>query len=224
MPFGISRSSKINFSLSLDWGLQSSFNNSRRLPGAVHIAQMPPLENNRWFSETVQPHEPALRAYLSKRFPALPDHDDLVQETFARMLQNQDKVREGRSKDYLFAVARNIAIDLFRRRRASPYQGSTALEELPAAADTPSAAEIIDASHRQQTMFEAVSALPPRCRQVMILRYVEGLAAKAIAAQLGLSVATVKVHLVKGVRDCSRFFVREGLLDDCGVPQEEETT
>jgi RNA polymerase sigma-70 factor (ECF subfamily) len=98
------------------------------------------------------------------------------------------------------------------------------LEELPAAADTPSAAETIDASHRQQTMFEAVSALPPRCRQVIILRYVEGLAAKAIAAQLGMSVATVKVHLVKGVRDCSRFFVREGLLDDPGKSLNEKTT
>lgn len=185
---------------------------------------MPPLQNNRWFSETVQPHEPALRAYLQKRFPALPDHDDLVQETFARMLQHQSKVREGRSKAYLFAVARNIAIDLFRRRRASPCQGSLALEELPAAADTPTAAEILDTSHQQQTLFEAVSALPPRCRQVMILRYVEGLAAKEIAAQLGLSVATVKVHLVKGVRDCSRFFVREGLLEAVDTDPGEETT
>ena len=185
---------------------------------------MPPLENNRWFSETVQPHEPALRAYLSKRFPSLPDHDDLVQEAFARVLQNQAKVREGWSRAYLFAVARNIAIDLFRRRQASPCHVSPTLEELPTAADTPNAAEILEASHQQQTLFEAVSSLPPRCRQVMILRYVEGLAAKVIAAQLGLSVATVKVHLVKGVRDCSRFFVREGLLEDCSTRQGEETT
>ena len=44
---------------------------------------MSSLEQTRWFSEQVQPHEPALRAYLSKRFPALPDHDDLVQVVLA---------------------------------------------------------------------------------------------------------------------------------------------
>ncbi len=91
MPFGISRSSKINFSLSLDWGFQSKFNNSRHLPGAVCIVPMPPLENNRWFSETVQPHEPALRVYLSKRFPSLPDHEDYSNpEAVARRVELRD--------------------------------------------------------------------------------------------------------------------------------------
>jgi RNA polymerase sigma-70 factor (ECF subfamily) len=184
---------------------------------------MPPPEQARWFSETVQPHEPALRAYLLKRFPSLPDHDDVVQETFLRMLGTQEKVREGCAKAYLFAIARNTAIDLFRRRRASPCEESAELEELPAAADTPDAAAILDASHQQQTLFEAVSALPPRCREVMMLRYIEGLAAREIAVRLGLALPTVKVHLVKGVRDCARFFVRQGLLEERTPSAQEES-
>lgn len=183
---------------------------------------MSPTDEARWFSETVQPHEPALRAYLSKRFPSLPDHDDLVQESFLRMLRIRDRVREGCAKAYLFAVARNAAIDLFRRRRASPCQESAELEALPAAADTADAAAILDAGHQQQTLFEAVSALPPRCREVMMLRYIEGRSAREIAARLGLAVPTVKVHLVKGVRDCARFFLREGLLEVGDLHQKEE--
>ena len=54
---------------------------------------MSTAEKARWFSEHVHPHEPALRAYLSKRFPALPDHDDLVQETYARILRVDDPGR-----------------------------------------------------------------------------------------------------------------------------------
>ena len=50
-------------------------------------------EQARWFSEHVHPHEPALRAYLSKRFPTLPDHDDLVQETYVRVLRVADPAR-----------------------------------------------------------------------------------------------------------------------------------
>ena len=37
---------------------------------------MPPSEQALWFAEEVQPHEPALRAYLQARFPTLGDHDD----------------------------------------------------------------------------------------------------------------------------------------------------
>ena len=55
---------------------------------------MPPPEQSSWFYETVQPHEPALRAYLLKRFPALPDHDDVIQEAYLRMLRMRDQVRD----------------------------------------------------------------------------------------------------------------------------------
>lgn len=184
---------------------------------------MPPPEQARWFYEIVHPHEPALRAYLLKRFPALPDHDDVIQEAYLRILRMSEQVRDDCAKAYLFAVARNAAIDLFRRRRASPCDDGTDLEALPAAADTPDAAALLDSSHQQQTLFEAVSALPPRCREVMMLRYVEGLAAKDIAARLGLAVPTVKIHLVKGVRDCARFFAREGLLQELAPGAQEET-
>ena len=52
---------------------------------------MPPTDQARWFSAHVQPYEPALRAYLQKRFPALPDHDDLVQETYIRALPERGR-------------------------------------------------------------------------------------------------------------------------------------
>ena len=44
-------------------------------------------EQARWFAEQVKPHEPLLRGYLQKRFPSLPDHDDVVQEAYARLLR-----------------------------------------------------------------------------------------------------------------------------------------
>ena len=83
---------------------------------------MSSAEQARWFSEHVHPHEPALRAYLSKRFPLLPDHDDLVQETYARLLRVNDPDRLDHPKAFLFATARNAAIDLFRRRKRRPQE------------------------------------------------------------------------------------------------------
>ncbi|MBI2497428.1 MAG: RNA polymerase subunit sigma-24, partial [Opitutae bacterium] len=47
----------------------------------------PDADFARWFAEEVQPHEPALRAWLRNRFPTLVDPDDLVQESYARLLR-----------------------------------------------------------------------------------------------------------------------------------------
>ena len=41
--------------------------------------------------------------------------DDVIQEAYLRMLRMRDQVRDDCAKAYLFAVARNAAIDLFRR-------------------------------------------------------------------------------------------------------------
>ena len=54
---------------------------------------MPPTdpETARWFSEEVQPHESELRAYLRANFSTYLDIDDLVQETYARLLQAREQ-------------------------------------------------------------------------------------------------------------------------------------
>ena len=44
----------------------------------------PSADQTRWFAEELQPHEPALRAYLHRKFPTLADVDDFVQESFLK--------------------------------------------------------------------------------------------------------------------------------------------
>jgi len=177
---------------------------------------MPPTEQARWFSEHVQPYEPALRAYLSKRFPSLPDHDDLVQETYTRLLRAKENGRLTYAKAFLFTAARNAAIDLFRRRRSSAVESLVEFEELPVLEEVPGVGDSIDRQQRLEALIEALAALPERCRQVMMLRYIDGLAYKEIGERLGISPETVKVHMIKGVRDCTRYFQQQGLLETLG--------
>ena len=85
---------------------------------------MPPHEEARWFAEHVQPHEQAVRAYLASRFPSLQDQDDVVQESFSRVLRAQTKgggIRYVRA--FFFSTAHNVAVDLFRRRARASGQG-----------------------------------------------------------------------------------------------------
>lgn len=174
---------------------------------------MPPTEQARWFAEEVKPYEPALRAYLLKRFPSLPDHDDLVQETYTRLLRARESGRLTFAKAFLFTAARNVAIDMFRRRRTVAHEPLSEFEELPALDEAPGVVDRLDRQQRLDLLIEAVASLPERCRQVMMLRHLDGLAYKDIAERLGISPETVKVHMVKGVRDCTAFFRKHGMLE-----------
>lgn len=174
---------------------------------------MPPSEQARWFSEEVKPYEPALRAYLQRRFPSLPDHDDLVQETYTRVIRAKRDGRLTYAKAFLFTAARNLAIDMFRRRRSLPLEPIEELTELRTLEETRDAGDALEHQQRLDVLIEAVASLPSRCRQVMMLRHLDGLAYKEIAEKLGISRETVKVHMIKGVRDCIRHFRERGLLE-----------
>ncbi|MCX6941592.1 MAG: sigma-70 family RNA polymerase sigma factor [Verrucomicrobia bacterium] len=177
---------------------------------------MSSAEQARWFSEHVHPHEPALRAYLSKRFPTLPDHDDLLQETYVRVLRVADPARLTHPKAFLFTTARNAAIDLFRRRNVHPHESlseSDDLIALPLLDASPTVVETMERRQRREVLTEALRSLPERCREVMLLRYLDDCSGKEIAERLGISLGTVKGHLLKGVRDCARFFEARGLVE-----------
>src|ERR1700757_4932138 len=74
-------------------------------------------EQFRWFSDEVHPHETALRVYLRRKFPAMHDVDDVLQESYVKILQAPPVGKIASTKAYLFAVARNAAIKVLRKRR-----------------------------------------------------------------------------------------------------------
>jgi RNA polymerase sigma-70 factor (ECF subfamily) len=186
-------------------------------PPEARLSASSPADLSGWFAAEVQPYEQPLRAYLLKRFPSLPDHDDLVQETYTRLLRAREDGRLTYAKAFLFTVARNVAIDMIRRRRVVTHEPISELHELPLLEEAPALTDVFERQQRLAMLIEAVASLPDRCRQVMMLRHLDGLAYKEIAARLGISPETVKVHMVKGVRDCTAFFRRNGLLTDAAA-------
>ena len=180
---------------------------------------MSPLDQAHWFAESVRPHEQALRAFLSRRFSSLPDHDDVLQETYVRLLRHCDSQPLAHTRAILFTIARNVAIDQIRRARRTPVDPINDATEVALLEAAPDAAEMLDHAQQQEAMICALETLPKRCREVMLLRYVDGFSAQEIAFQLGLAAATVRVHLMKGVRDCAEFFRAHGLLRSSEPPK-----
>ncbi len=84
-----------------------------------------PEEINRWFSAEVLPHEAALRAWLRGQFPQLTDVDDIVQESFARVLRARGRGEVQTPRALLFTTARHVAIDLLRRNKIVAFEPLT---------------------------------------------------------------------------------------------------
>ena len=152
-------------------------------------------EHADWFAEEVQPHESSLRSYLRRVFPSLPDVDDLVQESYARLIRAKQAGRISYAKAFLFTTARNLALDLFRRRKIIPIDAVADISEELAAEDGPDSAETLNRQQELHLLSEAVQALPDRCRQVLTLRLLYALSHKEIAEQLGITPKTVENHV-----------------------------
>ena len=169
-------------------------------------------EHARWFAEQVQPFEPALRAYLHGRFPTLTDQDDIVQDTYSRLLRAREAGEIRHPKAFLFTTARNAALDFFRRRRAISLENVTHFDDSPVLEEQPDVAEQVSRAQELTFLADAMCTLPDRCREVIMLRYYDGLSYKEIAERLGVSLETVKTQMARGTRRCAEYFREHGLL------------
>lgn len=177
---------------------------------------MPPqdVEIARWFAEEVRPHEPALRSYLRAHFPTLSDIDDLVQETYARLVHARTTGLVAEARPYLFSTARNAAIDLCRRKRVVPIESMAETARLSIPDDRPDAAEALSQDQELLLLVEAIRALPDRCRQVLTLRKLHGLSHRAIAEQLSISENTVSAQITLGVFRVRDYLLARGVTRD----------
>jgi RNA polymerase sigma factor (sigma-70 family) len=165
---------------------------------------------SRWFAEEVHAHDLQLKAYLRGSFPSIRDVDDVAQESYLRVWKARASQTIRSAKGFLFQIARHVATDILRRDCASPIKGATEFTTFAVLDGKPDAAEV--ACSREDIIFlaDAIDALPPRCREIFILRKIQRMPQKEIAALLGISVQTVRVQVTRGMRRCEKFLARRG--------------
>jgi RNA polymerase sigma-70 factor (ECF subfamily) len=135
-----------------------------------------------------------------------------VQESYLKLLKSRTAGSIESAKAYFFSVARNTALKVFRRRQKlfSPIPVNE-LPEWRVIAGGPDAAAAANASQRLELAARSIDQLPPRCREILRLAVVRGLSTTEIACELGLSAATVRVQLSRGIARCARFIEEQEL-------------
>jgi RNA polymerase sigma-70 factor, ECF subfamily len=120
--------------------------------------------------------------------------EDIVQETLLRAWQHPEAIADRPARPWLFAVARNLAIDAYRARRVRPHEvGEAALEVLPGPDDAERALE-------SWAVADALSALRPEHRGVLLETYYYGKSVAEAATTLGIPQGTVKSRTFYALR------------------------
>jgi len=153
-----------------------------------------------WFRREILPHEAALVRFLSRKWLAASDVQDIRHDIYVRVLESAEAQRPASPKSFLFSVARNLLIDRARRNRIVAIDLLEDMDSLNVLIDETTPERKTSGREQLQRLSALFDRLPERCRQVVWMRRIEDVSQKEIARRLGIAEATVEKHLVRGIR------------------------
>ncbi|MCD9004769.1 sigma-70 family RNA polymerase sigma factor [Luteimonas sp. XNQY3] len=155
-----------------------------------------------WLAGHVLPHEPALRQWLAGRGPgalSACEIDDIVQDTYAALVSLAAVDHIDAPRAYLFTTARSILLQQLRRAKVVQIEAVADIERLRVE-DQHTPERHMSAHQELRRLHALLAALPGKCREAFVLRRVEGLTQREIAARMGISENTVEKHVGKALR------------------------
>lgn len=130
------------------------------------------------------------------------DAEEIAQDTYLKVSQRGSQTAAiEHPKTYLFAAARNTAMDHAARSRSwlLPHDQSAA-EKVAAAEPLPDA--VLHHRRRLERMSAALNELPAPCRRAFLLNKLHGMGHAEIARDLDVSVSMVEKHIMRALAHC----------------------
>lgn len=167
--------------------------------------------DNNAFHQLFEHYLPRVYAYVGYRVGPVGDVEDVVAEVFAKMsggLRRFDWRGPGSFSAWLFRIAHNEVAGYYRRMGS--HLRDVPLETLPEApGEHPLNGSTIESAERATLIRELLNELPPRQREVILLKFFGSLRNREIARILELDERTVASHLSRGLNE-----LRQRLPDD----------
>ena len=142
-----------------------------------------------------------VRRYLRKAMAVALEHvqtredaEDVVQDTFRRMLASLDRFDQERSfEPWFFTILRNTARNAARRRQVREHEPLAIEQE----SSQPGPYEQTRRGELRTRLAQAIETLPAMQRTCFRLCLVEGLTSAEAASAVGLAESTVRVHVFR---------------------------
>ena len=138
--------------------------------------------------------------FLRRNWPDPAEIADLRQETYIRVYEAARRKRPSPVQPFLFLVARNLMIDRLRHRNVVSIETLADADWLNMSDHQPAPEQRVAARQELQRMQDALNRLPPRCREVVVLRRVHGYSQREVAEKMGIKEETVESQMVKAMR------------------------
>ena len=154
----------------------------------------------RWFCDEVLPLEASLTRYLRRNWRASEQIMDIRQDIYEAALTGGRQGLPSNTAGFVFTIARNILINRSKRERIVQFEQFADMESVEQAVDLSATDRHLDARDALRRAQEGIERLPPRCREVVRLRKIEGLSTREAAARMGVGIDTIERQLVLGIR------------------------
>ena len=152
-----------------------------------------------------------IRGRLSKSVAHIvpPDEiEDIVQETYVRICQFEEKHHINYPRTFMLKTARNLALDHVKRAESVLADGAETEDDFNVNRYKGWDNEPLQrsASNNEFELFcKAVRTLPRQCRKAFVLKKVYGYSHKEVAERLNISDRTVEKHVATGITRCGRY-------------------
>lgn len=168
----------------------------------MHVAPLPVQSEE--FAALVERHGSALARFINRLVRGVPDAEDLYQETLLRAYRAHHRLEAQAQPNvnaWLCRIAANVCADHFRwRRQVEPLDPLSSIA-LP---DSEDDAPFPEQDLRQLRTF--LERLPPRQRQALTLRRLEGQEYDAIARAMGGTPTAARANVYQAIRTLRRWW------------------
>jgi RNA polymerase sigma-70 factor, ECF subfamily len=159
------------------------------------------------FGDLVERHQERLLRLCERLLGDREEARDAAQEAFLRAFRKAGSFRpRGQVYTWLYRIAVNHCLNRLRRRRLVRFLPFAGADEGEAAAfdpadGAPDPAAALTARRRWRATRQAIAALPPSQRAVLVLVRFEGLSYREVAAALGITLGAVESRLFRAMRN-----------------------
>jgi len=147
------------------------------------------LETSESFEDAYSAHSGAIYRFLFWRTKDAHLSEDLTSTTFQKAWVSRRSFKGGSKQAWLYRIARNTLFDYWRKNKELVYDNVAELET----DETLSTPEILDKQLELDKLQAALEKLPSDMRNVVQLRFIEGLSSREVAKRLGIKDGNVRI-------------------------------